>query len=126
MELPTPETVLMEAMFDDPLADSYLKQFEIEDMVKQYTGVPVRRQVETIIMYKNLDPPMKPSKSEIDVCNRKLHTLGWHLERHKADRTQCRGSIYYDCSDLVLDKYNPPAERKLSFIQRIAKLLGLL
>ena len=56
MELPTPETVLMEAMFDDPLADGWLKHLEIEAMVKQYSGGPVRWQVNGFINIFTLYP----------------------------------------------------------------------
>jgi len=121
LDLPTPETVLMEAMFDDSQADKVLEDLEVPQMIKWYTGGKVILRVENI---KKYGKTTIPTDNQINLANRKLHTLGWHLEMRKDKNRKITVNpgdhIYYHGYDLVLSKY------RYGLIQRVIRAFNVL
>lgn len=118
IEIPTPDTVLMEAMYDDPLADDILQRWNILGMIKAYSGQAVKTTLKNVAYFSDEGEGKErvPADRGIDLANRKLHQFGWHL-------SFTFGS--YE-SYFLLDSWSPPPVAKLRFMERLRKALRIL
>ena len=125
MDLPTPDTVLMDAMFEDAMADQLIEEFKILHILKKYSGVPIvwyNHEMEEECYRKNTH---RISQSTIAVINRKLHQFGWHMSAVENPRELAHG---FQTTLYTIDKYNPPPSSKPSkgFLERLGKAWRIL
>lgn len=106
MDIPTSETVLMESMFEDPIAEGWITYYGIIDrMVKHWAGKPITIPQRELLNLKG-DEWISPPTA--DVMNRVMHQYGWHLEvwLSNTESYEYKGNSYRE-SCIKLSKWYP-------------------
>lgn len=121
MDIPTPETVLMEALFEDKQAEAAINELQVLQMIRRYAGKPMRMQLENLPTLKG--KYTRPCDVTVDLANRLLHQSGWHIKVVTSkDRVVVIDGHKYWGSDLVIDKIGTNFYSRL--IRAVNVLLG--